>query len=67
MEAMEGCRGRVIESIGSQREEVAKALGMGQEDSDRIKTTHSDEDICCGMLATGNNGECIQPGFDCTS
>ena len=64
-EAIEGCEGtkvRVIESRGSQWEEVAKALDMGQEDIDMIKTTHSDndEETCREMLATwleGNNGE----------
>ena len=65
LEAIEGCGGRkvrVIESIGSEWEEVAKALDMGQEDIDMIKTTHSDndEEACREMLATwleGNNGE----------
>ena len=65
LEVIEGRGGRkvrVIESIGTQWEEVAKALDMGQEDIDRIKTTHSDndEEACREMLATwleGNNGE----------
>ena len=64
LEVTEGRGGRkvrVIESIGSQWEEVAKALDIGQEDIDMIKTTHSDnEEACREMLATwleGNNGE----------
>ena len=41
---LEGCGGRkvrVIESIGSEWEEVAKALEVGQPDIDMIKTRHS--------------------------
>ena len=57
-----GRKVRVLESIGSEWEEVAKALDMGQEDIDMIKTRHSDhdEEACHEMLATwleGNNGE----------
>ena len=59
---------RVIESIGSEWEEVAKALDMGQEDIDMIKTTHSDndEEACREMLATwleGNDGEVSWTAF----
>ena len=65
LEVTEGRGGRkvrVIESIGSQWEEVAKALDIGQEDIDMVKTTHSDndEEACREMLVTwleGNNGE----------
>ena len=65
LEELEGRGGRkvrVVESIGSEWEEVAKALDMGQEDIDMIKTRHSDDDeeACREMLATwleGNNGE----------
>ena len=65
LEELEGHGGRkvrVVESIGSEWEEVAKALDMGQEDIDMIKTRHSDhdEEACYEMLATwleGNNGE----------
>ena len=66
LEELEGRRGRkvrVVESIGSvEWEEVAKALDMGQEDIDMIKSRHSDhdEEACREMLATwleGNNGE----------
>ena len=65
LEVLEGPGGRkvrVVESIGSEWEEVAKALDMGQEDIDMIKSTHSDndEEACREMLATwleGNNGE----------
>ena len=67
LEELEGRGGRkvrVVESIGSEWEEVAKALDMGQEDIDMIKTRHSltddDEEACREMLATwleGNNGE----------
>ena len=65
LEVLEGHGGRkfrVVESIGSEWEEVAKALDMGQEDIDMIKTRHSDDDeeACREMLATwleGNNGE----------
>ena len=65
LEELEGRGGRkvrVVESIGSEWEEVAKALDMGQEDIDMIKTRHPDDDeeACCEMLATwleGNNGE----------
>ena len=61
LEVIEGRGGRkvrVIESIGSQWEEVAKALDMGQEDIDTIKTTHSDndEEACREMLATWSEG-----------
>ena len=61
IEVMEGHGGRkvrVIESIGSEWEEVAKALDMGQEDIDMIKTTHSDndEEACREMLATWLEG-----------
>ena len=65
LEELEGRGGRkvrVVESIGSEWKEVAKALDMGQEDIDMIKTRHSDDDeeACREMLATwleGNNGE----------
>ena len=65
LEELEGRGGRkvrVVDSIGSEWEEVAKALDMGQEDIDMIKTRHSDDDeeACREMLATwseGNNGE----------
>ena len=65
LEVLDGRGGRkvrVVESIGSEWEEVAKALDMGQEDIDMIKSTHSDndEEACREMLATwleGNNGE----------
>ena len=71
LEVIEGRGGRkvrVIESIGSEWEEVAKALDMGQEDIDMIKTTHSDndEEACREMLATwleGNNGEVSWTAF----
>ena len=57
-----GRKVRVVDSIGSEWEEVAKALDMGQEDIDMIKTRHSDhdEEACREILATwleGNNGE----------
>ena len=57
LEELEGRGGRkvrVVESIGSEWEEVAKALDMGQEDIDMIKTRHSDhdEEACREMLAT---------------
>ena len=57
-----GTRIRIIESIGSEWEEVAKALDMGQEDVDMIKSAHPDNDneACRAMLATwleGNHGE----------
>ena len=62
IEGRGGRKVRVLEGIGSEWEEVAKALDMGQEDIDMIKTTHSDndEEACREMLATwleGNNGE----------
>ena len=66
LEVLEGHGGRkvtILESIGSEWEEVAKALDMGQEDIDMIKTRHldHDEEACREMLATwleGNlNGE----------
>ena len=62
IESRGGRKVRVIENIGSEWEEVAKALDIGQEDIDMIKTTHSDsdEEACRKMLATwleGNNGE----------
>ena len=65
LEELEGRGGRkvrVVESIGSEWEEVAKALDMGQEDIDMIKARHldDDEEACREMLATwleGNNGE----------
>ena len=68
LEGRGGRKVRVIESIGSQWEEVAKALDMGQEDIDMIKTTHSDndEEACHEMLATwleGNNGEVSWTAF----
>ena len=71
LEVLEGHGGRkvrVVESIGSEWEEVAKALDMGQEDIDMIKSTHSDndEEACCEMLATwleGNNGEVSWTAF----
>ena len=65
LEVLEGHGGRkvrVVDSIGSEWKEVAKALDMGQEDIDMIKSRHSDhdEEACREMLATwleGNNGE----------
>ena len=68
IESRVGRKVRVIESIGSEWEEVAKALDMGQEDIDMIKTTHSDndEEACREMLATwleGNNGEVSWTAF----
>ena len=62
IEGRGGRRIKVIDSIGSQWEELAKALDMEQEDIDTIKTTHgdNDEEACRAMLATwleGNNGE----------
>ena len=65
LEELEGHGGkevRVVESLGSEWEEVAKALDMGQEDIDMIKSRHSDHDekACREMLATwleGTNGE----------
>ena len=70
LEVIEGRGGRkirVIESIESEWEEVAKALVIGQEDIDLIKTTHSDnEEACREMLATwleGNNGEVSWTAF----
>ena len=62
MEGRGGKKIKVIDSIGSQWEELAKALNMEQEDIDMIKTTHGDNDqeACRVMLATwleGNNGE----------
>ena len=58
IEGRGGRKVRVIESIGSEWEEVAKALDMGQEDIDMIKTTHSgnDEEACREMLATWLEG-----------
>ena len=71
LEVLEGRGGRkvrVVESIGSEWEEVAKALDMGQEDIDMIKSTHSDndEEACREMLATwleGNIGEVSWTAF----
>ena len=71
LEVINNCRARnvrVIESIGSQWEEVAKALDVGQEDIDMIKTRHSDndEEACREMLVTwleGNNGEVSWTAF----
>jgi hypothetical protein len=62
LEGHGGRKVRVVESIASEWEEVAKALDMGQEDIDMIKTRHSDhdEEACREMLATwleGNNSE----------
>ena len=65
LEELEGRGGRkvrIIESIGSEWEEVAKALDMEQEEIDMIKTRHldHDEEACYEILATwleGNNGE----------
>ena len=62
LEGRGGGKVRVLDGIGSEWEEVAKALDMGQEDIDMIKSRHSDydEEACCEMLATwleGNNGE----------
>ena len=67
-EGRKGRKIRVIESIGSQWEEVAKALDIGQEDIGMIKTTHSDndEEACREILATwleGNNGEVSWTAF----
>ena len=71
LEVLEGHGGRkvkVVEGIRSEWEEVAKALDMGQEDIDMIKSTHSDndEEACREMLATwleGNNGEVSWTAF----
>ena len=68
MEGHEGRKVRAIERIGSQWEEVAKALDIGQEDIGIIKTTHSDndEEACREMLASwleGNNGEVSWTAF----
>ena len=68
LEGHEGRKVRVLESIGSEWEEVAKALDMGQEDIHMIKTTHSDndEEACREMLAIwleGNNGEVSWTAF----
>ena len=57
-----GKRIKIIDGIGSQWEELAKALDMEQEDIDIIKTIHGDNDqkACRVMLATwleGNNDE----------
>ena len=68
---IEGRRGRkinIIETIGSEWVEVAKALDMGQEDIDIIRSTHSDndEEACHEMIATwleGNNGEVSWTAF----
>ena len=65
LEVIQGHGGRkikVIDRVGSQWEELAKALEMGQEDIDMIKTTHgdSDQEACRAMLATwleGSYGE----------
>ena len=54
-----GRKVRVIENIlGSEWEEVAKALDVGQKDIDMIKTRHSDhdEEACREMLATWLEG-----------
>lgn len=61
LEVIEGHRGRkvkLIDSIGDQWEEVAKALDMNQENIDNIKTIHSDKDIvaCHAMLTTWLEG-----------
>ena len=63
-----GRKVRVGVSIRSEWEEVAKALDMGQEAIDMIKSTHSDNDkeACREMLATwleGNNGEVSWTAF----
>ena len=63
-----GRKVKVIESIGSEWEKVAKALDIGQEDIDMIKTTHSDDDeeACCEILTIwleGNNGEVSWTAF----
>ena len=71
LEEIEGCGGRkvrVVESIVSEWKEVAKALDMGQEDIDTIKSRHSDndEEACREMLATwleGNDGEVSWTAF----
>ena len=65
LEVIEGHGGKkikIIDSVGFQWEELAKALDMEQEDIDMIKTTHADnhEEACRMMLATwleGNNSE----------
>ena len=59
---------QVIDSIGSQWDEVAKALKIKHEDIEMIKTTHSDndEEACREMLTTwleGNNGEVSWTAF----
>ena len=68
LEGYGGGKVRVVESIGSEWEEVAKALDMVQEDIDMIKSTHSDndEEACREMLGTwleGNNGEVSWTAF----
>ena len=57
LEVLKGRGGRkvtVLESIGSEWEEVAQVLDTGQEDIDMIKTRHldDDEEACREMLAT---------------
>ena len=54
---MEG-ENSVFESIGSEQEEVAKVLDMGQKFIDMIKTRHldDDEEACREMLATQLEG-----------
>ena len=63
-----GRKVRVLESTGSEWEELAKALTVGQEDIDVIKATHSDndEEACREMLALwlgGNAGEVTWTAF----
>ena len=63
-----GRKVRVLESIGSEWEELAKALTVGQEDIDVIKATHSDndEEACREMLDSwlgGNAGEVTWTAF----
>ena len=68
IEGRGGKKVKVIDSVGSQWEELAKALDIEQYDIDMIKTIHADndEEACCAMLATwleGNNGEVSWTAF----
>ena len=70
LEVLEGRGGRkvrVVKSIVSEWEEVTKALVIGQEDIDMIKSRHSDdEEACREMLATwlkGNYGKVSWTAF----
>ena len=68
LEGRGGRKVRVVDSIVSEWEKVAKALDMEQEDIDTIKSRHSDndEEACHEMLAKwleGNNGEVSWTAF----